>query len=127
MTKATTKLFNWLYDVEEHDYPAAAAYLTILFNEDRVAEMIAQLRSAAMVQFKGKDTFRASQLSLLGISNLHVEKERKKIQNAKSLSTLLLVREPQNGKVIIADGYHWLCAIYELIEDELIHCKIKQV
>jgi hypothetical protein len=53
-----------------------------------------------------------------------VEKDRKKIQKQKSLSPLLLVRDPQNGKVIIADGYHRLCAIYEFDEDAFIHCKI---
>ena len=37
---------------------------------------------------------------------------------------MLLLRDPQNGKVVIADGYHRLCAIYEFTEDALILCKI---
>jgi hypothetical protein len=45
---------------------------------------------------------------LLGISNSHVEKDRKKIANGVALSPLLLVRDESNGKVIIADGYHRL-------------------
>ena len=28
---------KWLPDVEEHDYPAAESYLTILYSEDKVA------------------------------------------------------------------------------------------
>ncbi len=42
----------------------------------------------------------------------------------KSLSPLLLVRDQAIGKVVIADGYHRLCAIYQFNEDELIYCKI---
>jgi hypothetical protein len=62
--------------------------------------------------------------SLLGDSNFHVEKDRKKIQEGKSLSPILLVRDQEHGKVIIADGYHHLCAVYSFNEDELIPCKI---
>ena len=124
MAKSKTKEIKWLPDVEEHDYPAAESYLRILYSEDRVAEMIVKFRSAGIVQFKAKDIFRASQLSLLGVSNFHVEQDRKKIQKDVSLSPLLLLRDEPNGRVVIADGYHRLCAIYEFDEDALIRCKI---
>jgi hypothetical protein len=124
MAKSTAKKITWLPDVEEHDYPAAESYLRILYSEDRVAEMMARFRIAAIVQFKAKDIFRASQLSLLGVSNLHVEKDRKKIQKGVSLSPLLIIRDEPNGKVVIADGYHRLCALYEFDEDAWIRCKI---
>ncbi|TAJ76050.1 MAG: hypothetical protein EPO42_13445 [Gallionellaceae bacterium] len=124
MAKINVGEIAWLNDVEEHNYPAAASYLGILHPEDKVAKIIAGLRNADIVQFKAKDIFRASQLSLLGVSNLHVEKDREKILKGKSLSPLLLLRDPQNGKVVIADGYHRLCAVYEFNEDALIHCKI---
>jgi hypothetical protein len=115
---------SWLPDVEEHDYPAAESFLRIIYSEDNVAEIIAKLRRATIVTFKAKDIFRASQLSLLGVSNSHVEKDRKKILAGKSLSPLLLLRDQQHGKVEIADGYHRLCAIYSFSEDALIPCKI---
>jgi len=70
--------------------------------------MVARFKSAPFVQFKAKDIFRASQLSLLGVSNSHVEKDRGKIRKGKSLSPLLLPGDEQNGKVVIADGYHRL-------------------
>ena len=114
----------WFPAPEEHDYPAAESYLLILYDAQRVAEIMEALRNAPITQFKAKDIFRASQLSLLGISNSHIAKDRAKILAGQSLSPLLLVRDPQNGKVVIADGYHRLCAIYEFDEDALIHCKI---
>ena len=124
MAKAKTSTINWLPDVEEHDYPAADSYLRIIYAEGRVAELVAGLQAAPVVEFKAKDIFRASGLSLLGVSNSHVEKDRKKIRKGLGLSPLLLVRDTGNGKVVIADGYHRLCAIYESDEDALIRCKI---
>jgi hypothetical protein len=124
MVKGTLKEIKWLPDVEEHDYTAAESYLSLVYREDRVAGMMVRFRSTPIVQFKAKDIFRASQLSLLGVSNSHVEKDRKKMQKGHGLSPLLLLREEQTRKVVIADGYHRLCAIYAVNEDALIKCKI---
>ena len=124
MARAAGKEMKWLPDVEEDDYSAAESYLRIIYSEDRVSKMMTKFRSATIVQFKAKDIFRASQLSLLGVSNLHVEKDRKRISEGKGLSPLLMVRDKRNSKVIVADGYHRLCAIYSFNEDALIRCKI---
>ena len=105
MAKAKVKEIQWLPEAEEHDYPAAESFLRIMYRDDRLAKMVASLRRTAIVQFKAKDIFIASQL-LLGVSNSHVEKDRKKIRKGKPLSPLLLVRDEVNGKVVIADGYH---------------------
>jgi hypothetical protein len=77
-----------------------------------------------MTEFKAKDIFRASRLSLLGVSNSHVERDRQKIAKRTPLSPLLLVRDADAGRLIIADGYHRLCAVYSIDEDALIPCKI---
>jgi hypothetical protein len=47
-----------------------------------------------------------------------------KIKKGIALSPILLVRSSANGKVIIADGYHRLCAVYSFNEDAIIPCKI---
>ena len=114
----------WLTKPEEHNYPAAQSYLSLIDDEPTAKRRVGMLRRAPVSHFKAKDIFRASGLSLLGVSNSHVEKDRKKIKNGKELSPLLLVRDKANGKVIIADGYHRLCAVYSLDEDALIPCKI---
>jgi hypothetical protein len=114
----------WLSEPEEHDYPAAKSYLSLIFDERAATNFVEQLERAPVSQFKAKDIFRASSLPLLGISNSRIEKDRKKIVRGKKLSPLLLVRDSGNGKVIIADGYHRLCAVYQFDEDALIPCKI---
>jgi hypothetical protein len=115
---------TWLTDAEDHDFPAAQSYLSLIYPGKRAALLTAKLRASKIVQFKAKDIFRASGLSLLGISNLHVEKDKQKILDGKNLSPLLLVRDEANARVIIADGYHRLCAVYAFDEDALIPCKI---
>lgn len=121
---AKTGDITWLKEPEEHDYPAAESYLCLLYDEERAKQQVETLRHAPVSAFKAKDIFRASGLSLLGISNAHVEKDRQKIRSGHALSPLLLLRDAAHGKVIIADGYHRLCAIYSYDEDAVIPCKI---
>lgn len=118
------KPIQWLPEPEDHDYPAACSYLNLIYDDQVTKLLVTRLRAAPMSEFKAKDIFRASGLSLLGISNTHVEKDRQKIASGKALSPLLLVRDSTNGKVVIADGYHRLCAIYGYDEDARIPCKI---
>jgi hypothetical protein len=115
---------KWLSEPEDHDYPAAAAYLSLIYDESTANSYTEKLKRAPISEFKSKDIFRASGLSLLGVSNAHVEKDQQKVQSGKPLSPLLLVRASTLGKVIIADGYHRLCAVYSFDEDALIPCKI---
>ena len=112
----------WLEAPEDHDYPAAVAYLTLLHDGTHAAELGARLRAAEVTSFKAKDIFRASGLGLLGVSNSHVAKDQKKIAKGVALSPILLVRD--NGRLVIADGYHRLCAVYSFDEDAGIPCKI---
>jgi hypothetical protein len=115
---------QWLPEPEDHDYPAAESYLSIIYDEKTAAAFVAKLKKAQVSKFKAKDIFRASALSLLGVSNSHVDKDRKKIRDGRKLSPLLLVRESGQGRLIIADGYHRLCAVYSIDEDAVIPCKI---
>ena len=124
MVTKTVKVIGWLPDAEEHNFPAAQSYLCLIYTEKRAARMVAKLRAASIVKFKAKDIFRASRLSLVGVSNSHVERDKKKIQSGTRVSPLLLVRDESNGKVVVADGYHRLCAVYAFDEDAWIDCKI---
>jgi disulfide oxidoreductase YuzD len=120
----TPQEIKWLDAPEDHDYPAAASYLAIIYHPSQVTDLVNKLKAAEMSEFKAKDIFRASGLSLLGVSNSHVDKDREKITSGKTISPLLLVRDTANGKVVIADGYHRLCSVYSINEDETIPCKI---
>jgi hypothetical protein len=124
MPKKESTAPRWHDDVEEHNYPAARSYLTLIYPAKTVSTLISKLRSVSASKFMAKDIFRASGLSLLGISNSRITRDRKKIMGGKLLSPILLVRDTTNGRVIVADGYHRLCAVYSFDEEAWIPCKI---
>ncbi len=123
MTKKKVEI-KWLSGPEEHDYSAATSYLSLIYDESVINAYVKKLKRASISAFKAKDIFRASGLPLVGVGNIHVEKDQQKIESGQALPPLLLIRDPTNGKVIIADGYHRLCAIYSYDEDAIISCKI---
>lgn len=125
MSNSESKIsVRWLDEPEDNDYPAAASYLSLLMPQQAVDALVQRLRAAPIGTFKSKDIFRASGLSLLGVSNLHVDRDRQKIRGGKPLSPILLVRDAAHGRVLVADGYHRLCAVYSVDEDADIPCKI---
>jgi len=124
MAKQQESEVKWLKEVEEHNFPAAESYLSLLYPKIEAARLVTKLRKAELAEFKAKDIFRASQLSLLGVSNFHVERDRKKIKKGVALSPILLVRDLAHRRTVVADGYHRLCAVYGFDEDCWIPCKI---
>jgi len=115
---------KWHDKPQKHDYPAAASYLSLSMDQQAAKTAAKELQNAEMTEFAAKDIFRAFGLSLLGVSNSHVEKDRALIARDEKLSPLLLYRDKANGTLIIADGYHRLCAVYTHDEDAVIPCKI---
>jgi len=121
MVKANIEI-KWLDEPEDHDYPAALSYLTLVGNHQYARYTVEALKDAPVIKFKAKDIFRASKLSLLGVSNSHVKKDRKKILRGEALSPLLMVRH--GNDLVIGDGYHRLCSVYSFDEDAVIPCKL---
>ena len=115
---------KWLSEPQKHDYPAAEKYLSLTLELSAAKKIAGQLEQAEMSEYAAKDIFRASGLALLGISNSHVEKDRSQIILNEKLSPLLLYRDKIASKLVIADGYHRLCAVYTFDEDAMIPCKI---
>lgn len=115
---------RWLSKPEKSDYLAAERYLSLIFDETTAARYAKRLRRADVSKFEAKDLLRASSLPPLGASNPHVKRDRQKIGKGDPLAPLLLVRHPDEAKLIVADGYHRLCAAYSVDEDETIPCCI---
>jgi disulfide oxidoreductase YuzD len=121
---ATKYKIKWLSEPEEQDYAAALSYLRLLHDKKTAKARVKELKRAAMLEFQSKDIFRAASLPLLAVSNSHVKRDQQKIAAGQKISPLLLVQDSGNGKIVIADGYHRLCAVYSFDEDALIPRKI---
>ena len=115
---------KWLDEPEAHDYPAARSYLSLILKPGEAKAAVAKLKKAKVAEYAAKDLFRASRLPLLDISNSHVAKDKSRIVAGEKLSPLLLYRDKRNGRLVIADGYHRLCAVYHFDEDAMIPAKI---
>jgi hypothetical protein len=119
----------WRTEPDEHDYPAAAAYLCLIAEQDVVDRVVAALKSAPVMHQKAKDILRASGLRLLPQDNPHVVSDLSKIKKEEALSPVLLVRGDlaAGRQAQIADGYHRVCASYYTDENTDIPCRIVAV
>jgi hypothetical protein len=115
---------KWLDDPEDHDYDAAADYLSMLAEDATVAATVDALRSAKPVYRKAKDILRAARLVLLPPDNAHVKADLAKIDAGKKLSPILLVRGTPADALQIADGYHRVCASFMTDENTSIPCRL---
>ncbi len=115
---------KWLGKPQKHDYPSAQSYLSLILKPRTAKRLVQKLADTENVEFAAKDIIRASQVPLLGRSDSHVASYRKLIILKQPISPLLLCRDPRHGKLIIADGYHRLCAVYTFDEDAMIPCRI---
>jgi hypothetical protein len=112
----------WKKEPEEDDYPAALDYLELLFSNKKAKKIVEKLKKAKMFEKKAKDILRASNLPLLPKTNPNVKKHIEKHKNGGKLAPILLIRHKR--KLIIADGYHRMCAVYYLSENWEIPCKL---
>jgi hypothetical protein len=116
----------WKDEPEEHDYPAAEAYLSLIADPQQAKNLAIRLQHAALVHQKAKDILRAARLDLLPTDNAHVAEDLAKIKEGKHLSPVLLIRgDIKAGTPMqIADGYHRVCASYHTDENTDIPCRI---
>lgn len=117
---------HWQQEPEDHDFPAAANYLSLVATPELAGKLADALRSAPTVIYEAKDLLRASRLALLGKDNAHVAKDFNKVKEGHLLSPILLVRGDvaSDRPLVIADGYHRICASYWIDENAPIPCRV---
>lgn len=120
-SKKTAWTDLWLPEPEKHDFPAAADYLDLLVDPATARRLVKELKKAPTVEKKAKDLIRASGHDLLPAENLHVRRNVAKVMLGRKLSPVLLVRGPE---LVIADGFHRICAAYHLTEDLVVPCRL---
>jgi hypothetical protein len=115
----------WATEPAPHDFPAARDYLALQFEPSVAARLADELaKSETLRVYKAKDILRASALESLGRKNVHVRADLDKIAREERLSPVLLVRDVTRHVLIIADGFHRVCASRLTDEDAIIPCRI---
>ena len=74
---------KWLSAPEEHNYPAARSYLSLLYDENTAKAYVKALRHISQSEYKAKDIFRASSLSLLGGVMRTLKRINRKLKQSK--------------------------------------------
>jgi hypothetical protein len=112
----------WRSAPSREDMVGARNYLSLLYSDGDSKRLTVALSRAQTAHATAKDLLRASQLPLLPRDESHVEADLKRIHKGKTLSPVLLVRGDmsQGIPLVIADGYHRICAICYFDEDSPI-------
>jgi hypothetical protein len=116
----------WKKGPERGDYDAALAYLSLIYDPSRVKALVRSLRSAPIIERSAKDLLRACGLPLLPADDPSVKEDLKKISKGKPLEPVLLVTGDMSKGIplVVADGYHRICAIYHCDEDAAVTCRM---
>jgi hypothetical protein len=110
---------NWKRRPGAAEFTAASSYLTLQFPTDQAERLVTRLKKGQRVVRVAKDLLRASSLPLLPPEERHVAEDLKKIRKGKSIAPILLVQgDLTRGRLLlVADGYHRICAACHADED----------
>jgi hypothetical protein len=116
----------WKKKPEAEDYDGALSFLLLIYPEAKARRLLKLFRNAKTVEHAAKDLLRAANLSLLPRENAHVEEDLSRIHKSKGLPPVLLVRGDMTRGVplVVADGYHRICAICYYDESAPIPCRL---
>lgn len=119
----------WKNRPDGKDFEAAQSYLSLIYSAADAKRLVRALRSVKTVERSAKDLLRASTLPLLPRDESHVAADLKRIGKAKPLSPVLLIRGDMATALplIIADGYHRVCAVCYYDEDAPVSCRLTQL
>jgi hypothetical protein len=120
------KKLYWLKQPERTDYDAALAYLSLIYDSARTKAIVRSLRSSGSAERSAKDLLRASGLPLLPADESKVRDDLRKISKGKPLAPVLLVAGDMRERIplVVADGYHRICAVYHFDEDAVVLCRM---
>jgi hypothetical protein len=110
---------RWKKRLEPQDREAALRYLSLQFTQATAQALIDKTRRAPCIEHIAKDLLRASNLPLLTADEKHVAEDLKRIRKGKPLAPVLMIQGDltRNRPLVIADGYHRICATCHADED----------
>jgi hypothetical protein len=111
MTESPVQI-KWAASVADHDYAAAAAYLSLKLDEDAVAKAVRRLRKAALSTRRANDILRAAGLTPAPLEDPGVMKDLIKAIEGRRLSPVLVLRGKKGAD--IADGFHRVSLVYRV-------------
>jgi hypothetical protein len=113
---------KWAAAVAEHDYAAAAAYLSLKLTEKQVTKSVNRLREAKLTTRRANDILRAAGLTAAALDDPGVMKDLIKAIAGEPLSPILVLSGKKGSD--IADGFHRASLVYRLDPFAVVPLKI---
>lgn len=112
------KLIRWEKKIDPEHIDAALGYLRLLFKKSKVKDIEQKLKqfSSNLTYHKAADLIRASSSQITPVTQKDVASQLQKIILKKPLQPIIIITSGE--KLYIADGYHRICACYN-IDDEI--------
>lgn len=106
--EGAVQYLRWKKEVADHDYAAAASYLSIRFGESRAQELSKKLQKLPVIHRRANDILRATRREPLSLADPGVLSDLQKVLAGQKLSPVLVAEGD------IADGYHRVSLAYAL-------------
>jgi hypothetical protein len=116
----------WKKKPERDDYDAAQAYLSLIYGSQHTKALIRSLRASSLSERSAKDLLRASGLPLLPADESSVQGDLKRIAKGKPLAPVFLITGDMSKGIplVVADGYHRICAVCHYDEHAPVACQM---
>jgi hypothetical protein len=116
----------WKKKSRSKDYDAALKYLSLIFPIATAERLVQALHKASLIEYAAKDLLRGSSLPVLPRDEAQVDEDLRRIHKGKALVPVLLIRGGiyKGVPLILADGYHRICAICYYEERAPLVCRL---
>ena len=113
------RIAEWAARPGNTEFEGALRYLSLQFSQALSRRLVSKARRAASTEHVAKDVLRTSRLPLLPTDERHVAENLKKIRKGKPIAPIIAIRGDlmSSRPLIIADGYHRMCAACHADED----------
>ena len=105
----------WTHTSDDNDFSSALSYLSLCMSKKDAMNAVQALQkkqvNGKIEHYAPKDILRAARLDALPADNPEVERRIEMMNKGQKIGPPLIIRG-DNGKAIIADGYHRTCAAY---------------
>jgi len=117
---------KWSNKGENEDFDAAEKYLSLLTSDAKAKALVRDLRKTRPTDHAAKDLLRAARLTLLPRDEPHVDEDLRRIDKGKPMPHVLLIRGDMGRglPLVVADGYHRICAVIHFDESAPVSCRI---
>lgn len=113
---------KWLDKPADKDIKSAETFLGLLYGPKKARQYAKRLAKADLQQYAARDLLRASEMPIAEVQAFDWVKQRKEITDGTPMSPILLIRQENGGHLIIADGFHRLCAVFSIDQDAPVLC-----